>query len=67
MKDVKEASLDLGAGENYMLFASMVTSRSYSDLLRKDIDVSKALMLAKDLKQQQNLTVYALKYNKEIA
>ena len=40
---MKQASIELGAGKNYALFISMMTSRNYSDIMSKEKDLKERL------------------------
>ena len=62
---MERAAIDLGAGDNYVLFVQMITSRSYSDVM-KDSDMKTRLRSPDDVDVRKQLALAAAKNHKEI-
>ncbi|KAM3131749.1 hypothetical protein pb186bvf_016145 [Paramecium bursaria] len=64
--DIKLATKELGAEQNYKLFASMVTSKKFSDLMNKESTIEDRLRRPKEQEQIDILIRKAAKHHKQI-
>ncbi|CAD8167181.1 unnamed protein product [Paramecium pentaurelia] len=63
---IKQATNDLGAAQNYKLFASMVTSKRFSDLMNTSMNMQDRLKRPKDQDEIAILIQKAAKKHKQI-
>ncbi|KRW98262.1 Protein kinase-like domain [Pseudocohnilembus persalinus] len=64
---MKKAATDLGVQEDqFQLLVSMVTSRKYSDVIDKELDMKKRLDSPSDVEHRQELSKFGVLYSQQI-